>query len=126
MKSGLSILFVLLYTIAMIRPAFPLIEYYVKLEEYKAKCVNKARPQLHCNGQCVLMQKLKAINAGDPEPTAPAPAKINIEEYPLTFIEDPAPYIAPAPELNTTFNSHFDFPKRTRIVDIFHPPSKSV
>lgn len=28
------------------------------LPEYLAKCINKDRPQLHCNGQCVLMKKI--------------------------------------------------------------------
>ena len=34
-------------------------DYEVHLPEYLAKCINLARPQLHCNGQCVLMQKVK-------------------------------------------------------------------
>lgn len=34
-------------------------EYQIHLPEYLAKCINKARPQLHCNGQCVLMEKMK-------------------------------------------------------------------
>jgi hypothetical protein len=34
-------------------------EYQIRLPEYLAKCVNKDLPQLHCNGQCVLMQKIR-------------------------------------------------------------------
>jgi hypothetical protein len=123
MKPALSIVFVLLYTIAMIRPAYPLVEYYIKLDEYQAKCLNKAQPQLHCNGQCILMQKLKAVNGGDPAPTAPAPAKINLEEYPVTFLDEPFSYTGIPPEVNTICITHFDFPLPTRIADIFHPPS---
>lgn len=35
------------------------IEYQIHLPNYLAKCINKDRPQLHCDGQCVLMQKIK-------------------------------------------------------------------
>ena len=35
------------------------VEYQIHLPEYLAKCTNKDRPQLHCNGQCVLMKKIK-------------------------------------------------------------------
>lgn len=35
------------------------VEYQIHLPEYLAKCINKSRPQLHCNGQCVLMKKIR-------------------------------------------------------------------
>lgn len=35
------------------------IDYQVNLVEYLAKCVNKGSPELHCNGQCILMQEIK-------------------------------------------------------------------
>ena len=35
------------------------VEYQIHLPEYIAKCINKDRPQLHCNGQCVLMKKIE-------------------------------------------------------------------
>src|SRR5690606_6824622 len=35
------------------------VEYQIHLPEYLAKCINKDRPQLHCNGQCVLMKKIE-------------------------------------------------------------------
>lgn len=34
-------------------------EYQIHLPEYLAKCINREQPQLHCNGQCILMQKIK-------------------------------------------------------------------
>ncbi|PRD54738.1 hypothetical protein [Sphingobacterium gobiense] len=35
------------------------VEYQINLPDYLAKCINKDQPQLHCDGQCVLMQKIK-------------------------------------------------------------------
>ncbi len=37
-----------------------MLDYEINFSDYLAKCVNKSRPQLHCNGQCVLMKKIKA------------------------------------------------------------------
>ena len=35
------------------------LDYDIHLPDYLAKCMNRDRPQLHCNGQCILMQKIK-------------------------------------------------------------------
>jgi hypothetical protein len=35
------------------------IDYYANKTIYLANCENKSRPQLHCNGQCLLMKKLQ-------------------------------------------------------------------
>lgn len=35
------------------------LEYEIHLPEYLSKCINQDRPQLLCNGQCVLMEKIK-------------------------------------------------------------------
>lgn len=34
------------------------VEYQIHLPDYIAKCINADKPQLHCNGQCVLMKKI--------------------------------------------------------------------
>lgn len=34
-------------------------DYQINTQSYAKDCINKARPQLHCNGQCKLMKKLK-------------------------------------------------------------------
>ena len=34
-------------------------EYQLHLPDYIAQCINKEKPQLHCNGQCVLMKKIQ-------------------------------------------------------------------
>lgn len=36
------------------------LDYELNLPEYLAKCINKDRPELNCNGQCVLMQRIKS------------------------------------------------------------------
>jgi hypothetical protein len=34
--------------------------YYIKKSEFVQYCINLDKPQLHCEGKCVLMQRLKA------------------------------------------------------------------
>lgn len=34
-------------------------DYQLHLPDYIAQCINKERPQLHCNGQCILMKKIR-------------------------------------------------------------------
>lgn len=33
--------------------------YLVQKKEYMKRCVNKARPMMHCNGKCQLMKKIQ-------------------------------------------------------------------
>jgi hypothetical protein len=34
-------------------------EYQINLPEYLSKCINKDKPLLDCNGQCVFMKKIQ-------------------------------------------------------------------
>ncbi len=86
MKSLIAIIFVLLYGLVLLRPAAQVAEYYVALESYKEKCLNKTRPELNCDGSCLLSQKLKAMDAAQQDPAAPAPAKISMEEFPIGLL----------------------------------------
>lgn len=42
-----------------------LLSYYTNKQAYERYCVNKARPQLHCDGKCQLGKKLKAEEERD-------------------------------------------------------------
>src|SRR5205085_1919482 len=73
MRSGLAISFVVLYLVALCKPAWPLIDYYANRDFFaEVLCINKDKPALHCNGRCVLMQKLKAA-AREETPAGPLP-----------------------------------------------------
>lgn len=128
MKTTIAILFTLLYGVALIRPAFPLIEYYAKMEVYLEKCANKKRPELHCNGQCILMQKLKGMNeTSQDSPTPPAPVKINFEDYPIGFVDESTAVKSLGPNTLNGFST-VPWPMFSNAYEnaIFHPPSLSV
>ena len=118
------IIFLGLYGLALVRPAFPLVEYFLKVEEYKLNCINKTRPELHCNGRCVLMQRLKALNDETQDPIAPATVKINFEDYPIAVVE-PSSVNKTIDNITNKWQQLFlpVFP-HNYITDIFHPPSR--
>lgn len=122
MRWLISALFIILYFVALLRPAYPLVEYYVKLEQYKQACINKERPQLHCNGQCILMQRLRALNHEEQTSVPPTPGKINFEDYPVSIDETTQ---------HLPVNIHSAIPKmhfaerkaiNTFLTDVFRPP----
>ena len=45
-------------------------------------CVNKARPQLHCNGKCHLAKQLRKADDAEKKAPAGAPAKVKYEVLP--------------------------------------------
>ena len=82
MRSYLPVFFVLLYTLAMVRPVMPLLEYAFN-EEYISEflCINKADTKLNCNGRCYLVKKIKEqTNEQHPMP------KIAMDKYPVGFV----------------------------------------
>ncbi len=38
---------------------FIVFDYYVNTAAYEKKCINKAKPELHCNGKCQMAKELK-------------------------------------------------------------------
>ena len=125
MRTRLAITFILLYGVALMRPALPLVEYYVKWDQYQANCINKAKPELQCNGQCILMQKIKASTGEQNSPIAPpAPVKINFEDYPIGIIEHLESghgnlwKLRSLPSDKNEALSH-----QQSVCEIFHPPS---
>lgn len=70
------------------RLIFPYVDYSLHKEYIqKVLCINKSRPQLNCNGKCVLAQRIqKELDAENAEQSAiPQPAKVKIQ--PLEIID---------------------------------------
>jgi len=88
MRGVTGIFFLSLYLIALLRPVEPLIEYYLRYEYFSKKlCVNLSRPEMKCNGQCALMQRLKkaAEESGFPELPVTA-GNVSWKDYPVGFV----------------------------------------
>jgi hypothetical protein len=48
---------------------FIMLDYYVNTAAYAKNCINKARPKMHCNGQCQMMKKIREQEKKDQQNT---------------------------------------------------------
>lgn len=82
MRRFLALFFTLLYILAMVKPALPVIEFYLN-QDYIAEflCINKDKPKLQCNGKCHLSKMIEEANTE----TDKMPI-IDLREYPLALI----------------------------------------
>jgi hypothetical protein len=123
MRRLLGIFFILLYSVALLKPIEPLIEYYLRYDLFSKKlCLNLDRPELKCNGKCILMQRLKAAQEKETEPFTASSSNIKLNEYPVGFMT-----CVEIPQNEFTViskNTIFLTKKITPVVaEIFHPPS---
>lgn len=63
MKSGISILLSFILFLASFQNSLFFIDYQLNKEYYKSFCVNKQRPELLCNGKCVVKKESEKENS---------------------------------------------------------------
>ncbi len=57
-----SNILLLFYLLIVVYPAIPLLDYAVNYHYYAEEvCINKDKPEMHCNGQCHLKKEIKKI-----------------------------------------------------------------
>lgn len=85
MTRPLALFLAVLVLLQTLGPEVLVLNYQLRKAAITARyCVNKARPQLHCNGKCHLAQQLrKADDAGQKAPAGPLAAKPKFEALPL-------------------------------------------
>lgn len=71
MRSALAVWLIVAYVLTAWRIWFPIVHYEVQKAEYIARCENRLKPQLRCNGKCVLARKLAQLNASTSDESAP-------------------------------------------------------
>ncbi len=112
----------ILLLLLLVQGFFPLaiVGWYVTNKTYVATvlCENRDKPQLHCDGKCVLSQKLK--KAGDQEKKAGYTIKIEILPYTITETYNSFQPVFVA-LLNRTgrYTDHYHF---SPVHTFFHPP----
>jgi len=64
-----SYILLLFYLTIIIRPAIPVWDYFMNYDDIvENKCVNKDKPQMHCNGKCHLRKELKKVMDNENNP----------------------------------------------------------
>ena len=66
-----AILLLCAFAIQTFNGVFILISYYANTEAYTKYCVNRFRPQLHCEGKCVMMKKMIEAEKKDQQSSQP-------------------------------------------------------
>ncbi len=97
---------------------------FVIHQDYIAQnlCENRDKPDLHCNGTCVLMQKLKLKKDTSNEPRElPKLAQTEISSF-LVIDFDFAPLYNPESVIDENLPCHSKDIKSLYLKDIFHPP----
>lgn len=89
-------------------------------------CVNKARPQMKCKGQCFLAKKLAKMNQSDTEQEKPGELSINLKSHPFTT-HQVAGLIITGTDLpvNSWGIATNEWIPDTYPQSVFHPPSFS-
>jgi hypothetical protein len=77
--------------IMLFKPVFPIVEYAVDYRYISNElCVNKAKPNLHCNGKCYLIKEL-AKNLDTQKPIS-SDKKIGVQNVEILFFDILKPF----------------------------------
>lgn len=114
---------IILALFIFLKPVIPVLDYMANYE-YIAKelCINKAKPQMHCNGKCHLMKQL--AQSSETEKPVQNDKKISVFEsewfYTATFYLE----IYKKPKFVTTKNTYIykNLYQHLFGFDFFHPP----
>ena len=60
LRSTIAILLFLLFAVQSFQRVLIIIDYYANKAAFISKCENRAKPQMKCNGSCIMMKKLQA------------------------------------------------------------------
>jgi len=108
-----------------LKPILPVVDYIINYDYIsKVLCVNKAKPELKCNGKCQLMKNL-AKAAEEEKPISPE-KKSKAQEIELLFFQEIQSLIT----LQTSFHPKNRIPDnysnlyfRLNSCSVFRPPS---
>lgn len=120
MKKGFLYLFsfAMLFQSMMVPMIF--LDYQIRYRAYLESCINQARPELDCKGQCQLMQKIERAHQQENSPVNPFRGSIEINP----IIGMPIPIQLPDLfALDLEYGLYLDKAPYPGIAfSIFHPP----
>lgn len=95
MTRFLYIWLLMAYSVALLRPYLPFLEYQINLEYYQeVLCENRDRPKLNCDGKCYLAKQLQEA-AESALPEAPqTPDSPVAEDFLWANLASPAHWVA--------------------------------
>lgn len=100
---------------------FIVLDYYVNTAAYEKKCVNKSRPELHCNGKCQMAKELKQQEEKEQQDPGRESYKSMVSLFEkCSFASAPGMVLPPAIHTFPVFN---DCCTKDVSLPVFHPPA---
>ena len=123
----ISIASLLVFALSMLKPSIPYAIYYANYEEIVTeKCINKDKPEMHCNGKCYLKAIKKRMEPQNQQQSKyPVPTKDNnsqkYDQKIVNFYPSYAKEIINQNPLN--YKKYFVMSKYS--MSIFRPPKQA-
>ena len=117
-----AIILTLVFSIILVKPAIPYLEYIVRKDFIIEKfCINKEKPELQCNGKCHLNKQ--AQKAADEAPVKEFPYRPLSENNELTVFLIETEVMAEKPYVLGLIMTYYIKSYFYQFIpDIFHPP----
>ena len=119
-RSLTAILLLLAFAVQTFESAFLVLDYFTNTGSFAKNCENKQRPQLHCNGKCLLMKKLKEQENKEQQNTAQKVNKNEVVSSRFFFISIDALFIE---KEMIRYASPDEAAVISRPRSFFHPPN---
>lgn len=126
MRNILAIFLLSIYGLAVLRPAIPLIDYWLRVDHYKAICINKNVLEKKCHGQCHLHANLAEANDESDPATPSTSVKLTGEDFLIFVFDEDTLFLPYIESVKPTLSLQNMFViGSTALSDIFHPPCRS-
>ena len=109
----------------LVKPVFPVLEYAVNYDYIVENlCVNKAKPEMKCNGKCHLMKQL-AKDSESENNDSKDKKSLTSSEFEVLFFEKgfelkiTEPFFFREKKINASYNNNYVY---HNVVLFFHPP----
>lgn len=119
-KIAATILLIFSFAVQTFRGGFVMINYYTNTAVFAKKCINKAKPKLHCNGKCQMMKQMQEEEENDRQ----APERKL--DYKIEVLSSRSFFNSAATNFSVIISHLFPVRKSCPSTDIsygfFHPP----
>lgn len=109
----------------LLKPIIPVFQYVINYEYIsEVLCINKEKPEMHCNGKCHLMQEL--AKASDDEKPLSSDKKFHHSEIEVLFVEELTSFdfiFQNNFTITAPLNFYSNLYSHISCNSIFHPPS---
>lgn len=97
---------------------FIIADYYINRAVYEKLCINKDKPQMHCNGKCQMTKKMKEEDKKKQDnPDRNSTLKIDLFCQPINLVQ-----LASFSTITRTYSTFSTPLIKNRSFSIFHPP----